>query len=874
MSLHERLLRLLLDSQKAAALLGDLDEEAARLGASRGWVRRQALRCALSAAWLAAVRTPVDRAVTSDRYRSGATVSVLAILIQDLRYGLRRIRRQPAFTALIAVTLALGVGANAAMFGLVDVLMFRTPQHLVAPESIVRVEGAESYVRYEVLRERLRSVELAAYTRQSVGFGAGKEAMPLRTECVTSTYFPMLGVTPQYGRTFVAADSGLDAERTVIISHDLWRRRFNADLHAVGTLVRIADKPYGVIGVAPPRFTGVEFGDVDAWIPLEAAPEVCSPFGRNLLRSETGWLTTIGRLSNGVPLSQAQAELASLDIARPIVSRSFGPAADRRAQLTPVYASRRLSLSRDGRLALWLTGGALVLLLLACVNVTGLLWTQTLNRGRETAVRLQLGASRGRVFVQLLVEPLITAAIGGAVALAVAAVLGQAVQRYFPYAAGAELMTARTLVVVGLLAFLAGVSSGIVPVVHASRAGAERFLRTGHSLAASRSRWRTLLLSLQIAIAAVLAVAAGLFVASVRKFHQDFRYDLDHVIAASIDFRTSNTRTPMDVQGIFEVLFQRVQQMPQVESAALSSAPVLESGGWVRVFGVRRTLTDRQPTMHTVVEVSPEYFSTLGLSLSGGTGFEGTAGAGSEDVVVLEDVVARQVFPSESPLGQCVILSTRCLKVVGVVQTSRASLKPGSQASQLFVPFPKTSDRETAAQVLLIRTKRPAASELGAISSALQGATPDLPYVNVRTLEELADVQARSWLLGATVFGVFGTLAMLLGAIGIYGALASSIRQRTAEIGLRLALGAARWDIAGMVLRHAALVVSLGLAAGLSAAVVGARYVQTLLFNVPASDVTTFAVAPIVVLFAALVACIVPVGRAVRVDPAVALRRE
>jgi putative ABC transport system permease protein len=447
MTLHERLLRLFLDSQKAAALLGDLDEEAARLGASRGWVRRQALRCALSAAWLAAARTPADRAVTTHRHRSGVTVSVLAMLIHDLRYGLRRIRRQPAFTALIAVTLALGVGANAAIFGLVDVLMFRTPKHVVAPERIVRVEGAESYVRYEVLRERLHSVQLAAYTRRSVGFGAGREAMPLRTECVTSSYFPLLEVTPQYGRNFVEADTGLDAERTVIISHDLWRTRFNADRNAVGTLVRIADKPYDVIGVAPPGFTGVEFGVVDAWILLQTSPEVCSPFARNLLRSETSWLTTIGRLTGGVPLSQAQAELASVDIARPVVS-GLGRTADRRARLTPVYASRRLSLGRDGRLALWLMGGAAVLLLLACVNVTGLLWTQTLNRGRETAVRLQLGASRGRVFLQLLVEHLMTAAIGGAVALAVGAALGQAVQRYFPYAAGVELMTARTLVAI------------------------------------------------------------------------------------------------------------------------------------------------------------------------------------------------------------------------------------------------------------------------------------------------------------------------------------------------------------------------------------------------------------------------------------------
>ncbi|HET7696334.1 MAG TPA: ABC transporter permease [Vicinamibacterales bacterium] len=799
--------------------------------------------------------------------------TLIAMLIQDLRYGLRRIKRQPAFTALVAVTLAVGVGANAAMFGLVDVLMFRTPRHVAAPEAIVRVEGAGSYVRYEDLRDRLRSAELAAYTRRSVGFGAGVEAMPLRIECVTPTYFRVLGMTPQYGRTFAEADASLDADRTVVVSHDLWRRRFNADLNAVGTRVRIADKSYDVIGVAPAGFTGVEFGDVDAWILLEASPEACSPFARNLLRSDTRWLTTIGRLRDGVPLSQAQAELASLALASPVAPAASGRSNDR-DRLTPMYASRRVSLSRDGRLALWLMGGAAVLLLMACVNVAGLLWTQTLNRARETAVRLQVGASRVRVFAHLLVEHLIAAAIGGVAAVAVAAVLGRAVHRYFPYAEGVELMTLRSLVVVGLLAFLAGLASGIVPVVHASRTGAERFFRTGDSLAAMRSRWRATLLSLQIALALVLAVAAGLFVASVRKFHQDFSYDLEHVIAASIDLRTSNTRTPLEVQGLFETLLRRVQQMPQVQSAALSSAPVLESGGWSRIFGVSRTITGRQVTMHKLVEVTPEYFSTLGLSLSGGPGFDGQAAAASEDTIVLEDIVARQLFPSESPLGQCVFVSRRCLKVAGVVPTSRASLKPGSQTSQVFVPFRASSDIETTAQVLLIRTRRPAASQLRAVSGVLQGAAPDLPYVNIRTLEELADVQARSWLLGSTVFGIFGTLAMLLGAIGIYGALASTIRQRTAEIGLRLALGAARGDIARMIVRHAALAVLSGLVAGLGASFAGARYIQALLFNVPAVHATTYAAAPMVVLFAALLACVVPVRRAMCVDPAIALRRE
>jgi putative ABC transport system permease protein len=811
-----------------------------------------------------------------EEWRDRASIPIVELLLQDLRYALRRMRRNPAFTALITLTLALGVGANAAMFGLVDVLMFRTPARVPDPDRIVRVDGAENYVAYQELRELVRTLEIAAYTRQSLSFGQGADAVPLRVECVTPTYFRVAGTAPWRGRDFSAGDDQLGAPRTVVLSHVFWRNQFGGDSRALGSLVSVAGRPIDVIGIAPEGFTGLGLGTIDAWILMAASPEACSFSGTNLLRSTGGsWLTTVGRVRDGVRRDEAQAELTSVQgqvSARGLRMQADRTLVPRELVLTPMYASRRVSLSPDHRLALWLSGGAVMLLLLACLNVAGLLWTHALERSREITVRLQLGASRSRVLAQLLVEHLMVAAVGGAAAVLIAGWIADIIRAYFAPTVDADLIGGRTLAAVAGLAVLAGVLSGLAPALRASRAGAERFLRTGQTVMSPRSRLRTLLLSVQVGLALVLVAAAGLFVGSVENYRRDFAYDLERVIVASIDFRKSSVRTPQEIHAIFRTLEDRVRRVPQVERTALSAAPVLGSGsGGVRVYAIRRSNQDPGAEMNVLTEVSPDYFATLGLPIQAGRGF--TVADTATPVVVVSEPLVRQLFPGADPIGKRLLVGNDAREIVGIAPPFRASVRPDNQAeSQIFVPLAESANSETAPQTLLVRTRGSASEALPTVAAALQSAAPDLPYVQVRTLEQLADVRARSWLLGATVFAFFGALAVALAGIGIYGALSFSIRQRTAEIGVRMALGAVPRDVAVMVLRHGVVVAAAGLALGLAGAFAGSRYIESLLFNVAAADPWTLAAACVVVTMAVLCGCIVPAVRATRIDPVTALR--
>jgi putative ABC transport system permease protein len=817
---------------------------------------------------------PVE--AVKEEWRHRASIPIVELLLQDLRYALRRMRRNPAFTALITLTLALGVGANAAMFGLVDVLMFRTPARVPDPDRIVRVDGAQNYVAYQELRELVRALEITAYTRQTLSFGQGADAVPLRVECVTPTYFRVAGTAPWRGRDFSADDDQLGAPRTVVLSHGLWRNQFGGDSRALGSPVRVAGRPFDVIGIAPEGFTGLGLGTIDAWILLAASPEACSFSGTNLLRSTGGsWLTTVGRVRDGVRREEAQAELASVQ--GQVSARGVRMQADRTVVpgelgLTPMYASRRVSLSPDDRLALWVSGGAAMLFLLACLNVAGLLWTHALERSREIAVRLQLGASRSRVLAQLLVEHLMIAAVGGAAAVLIDGWIADIIRAYFAPTMDADLMGGRTLAAVAGLAVLAGVLSGLAPALRASRAGAERFLRTGQTVMSPRSRLRPLLLSVQVGLALVLVAAAGLFVRSVENYRRDFAYDLERVIVASIDFRKSSVRTSQEIHGIFRTLEDRVRLVPQVERTALSAAPVLGSGsGGVRVYGIRRSNQDPGAQINALTEVSPDYFATLGLPIVAGRGF--TAADAAAPVVLVSEPLVRQLFPGDDPVGKRLLVGSGAREIVGVARPFRASVRSDNQAeSHIFVPLAESANSETAPQTLLVRTRGSASEALPTVAAALQSAATDLPYVQVRTLEQLADVRARSWLLGATVFGLFGALAVALAGIGIYGALSFSIRQRTVEIGVRMALGAVRRDVAVMVLRHGILVAAAGLALGLAGAFAGSRYIESLLFNLAAADAWTLAVACVVVTMAVLCGCIVPAVRATRIDPATALR--
>ena len=812
-----------------------------------------------------------------DDYRDRAGIPLLEIFLQDLRYAARRLRRQPGFTALVVLTLALGIGANTAMFGFVDTLLFRTPDHVRDPERLVDVQRASNYVRYQELTERVRHVELAAYAPpQTLSYGAGATASPLRTQCVTPSFFPLLGVTPPIGRGFTDADDSMASERTIVLAHGFWSRQFAANPAVIGTRITVASRPYTVIGIAPRGFKGLDLRAVDGWMLLAVSPEACSFSGTNLMRSDRGsWLSTVGRLQDGVTLPQAVAELAAAQTDRLPVTYSNGRVVETAAKYALRFPAQRVSLSPDARLSLWLAGGAAVLLLLACANIAGLLSMRAVDRRREVAIRLQIGGSRRRVFVQLLVEHLLTAALGGVAALFVALWMASAFRTFFPFGAEQQVLDLRMLAVLGALAVIAGLLSGTIPALQASRTMMMGHLRTGHAVAPGRARGRTALLVVQVAFALVLVVAAGLFVRSVQNFRGEFAYDLDHVITAAIDFQRAGTSRPADIHATFERLLEAVRRLPQVEHAALSSAPVLGSGGSQRVVFVRRSKEETNPDGHLITETTPEYFATLGLRLVSGRAFTDADRAGGRPVVILNDALAKVFFGAEDPIGQCVWLGGgKCAEVVGVSESFRSSARADDQTmSQIFMPM-RVSDGETVPQVLLVRTRGSAAEEVAAVASALQGVSPDLPYVSVRPLLDLADVQARSWLLGATVFSVFGTLAVALAAIGIYGTLAFSIRQRTVEIGVRMALGALRSDVAGMVMRHAAFVLVLGCGLGAAGAFAASRFVRSLLFNVAPGDPQTFAIAVGVLAVAALAGCVLPAIRASRVDPAVALRYE
>lgn len=816
---------------------------------------------------------PVE-AVKED-WRDRAGIPIVEILLQDLRYAQRRLAKQPAFAALVVLTIALGVGANAVMLRFVQALVFSTPAHVHEPERLVAVKNAASYPRVTSLSQRLQSVELAAYTyprTQSLGSGGG--ARPLATQCVTGSYFETLRVPALAGRIFTTADERAGSGRPLVIAHRYWIREMSGDLSVVGRDVMLSGLPFTIIGVAPRGFAGVGAVPADAWTPVALSAALCSgsPSAAILKSEASGWLTTIGRLAQDADLAQAAAELATIEADRKPFVAHDGEVIDTRATVGLLYPSRRPALTRDGRLASWLAGGAALLLLLACANVAGLLSMRAVDRRREVAIRLQLGAGRARVAGQLIVEHLLMAVIGGLAAVVVVLWLGGTLQSHFARAVDTDLLDLRMLAFLMVLALFTGVASGTLPAIYATRSTALSHLRTGKMVVAGRSRGRSALLTLQVALALMLIVGAGLFTRSVQRFRGDFAYDLDRVIVASIDTGHYAAAASHRAGSVLRRLQQVVDGLSVVESSALTSGSI-GFGGSSSVTFMGASPENLEP--HERLEVSPGYFATLGLDLTSGRAFTDDDAVGTRKPVVINQLLAREVFGAANPLGRCLYIFRDCHTVLGVAEPFRSGIGDASLVSpQVFAMLDPGGGPEHGPEALLIRTRGNAADDLTTVAAALQGASPDVPFVDVRPLTALVDLQASSWRLGAAVFSMFGVLALALAAIGLYGALAFVVRQRTPEIGVRIALGAERSDVVKLVVVQAGTVVVAGCLAGGLAALGAGKFVQSLLFNTPSWDGTTFMAAAAVIVVAAAIGASVPAVRAVRVDPVVALRSE
>ena len=819
-----------------------------------------------------------------DAYRDRATIPAVEMLLTDFRYATRMLFRRPALTLVAVATLALGVGAAAAMFGVVDALMFRPPGQVHRPERLVEIEEIGNYARYLELSARLRASDLAAFTSTTVSLGIGLDAVPVEMQCVTTTYFPVLGTMPIVGRAFVADDERPTGEPGVVIGHRLWQRRFAGEESVLGRAVTIAGRTYSIVGVAPPGFSGVRrLEPADAWILLVRHPEACTFAGGDLYADNGFWLDTIARIRDGFTWDQAQADAVAADVNPKTVQikHADGMLETRRVagppQLIRLRYSRGGDDARQNRLAMWLTGGAAVLLLIACANVAGLLAMRAVERRREIAVRLQLGASRARVFAQLLMENVVIAGLCAVAAMAIAAWIGGFMRAFYPIADIDEVSTPRAASFLALFALLAALVSGIIPAAQAARADIASRLRTTNP-AHERARFRAVLLVMQVALALMLIVGAGLFVRSVTNFRRSLSYDLDRVIAAAVDLERAGFRNAQEIRARYDLLLERVRQLPEVEAAAYSTnTPAGARGGTVTFIAPK--LNDPSGCCHAHVMVSPDYFATVGIRILHGRGFTaGDTRPGAASAVILDEGLATHLFSNpRDAIGRCVFVAfspETCVAVVGVSESGRTGmLRRGQLDSEFFVPFAQPTS-EVAPRVLLVKARTASSATRTAITAAIRNAAPDLPYVSIHRLVDLVDQEAKTWRLGATIFGLFGALAVALAAVGIYAALAFSMRQRTTEIGVRIALGADARDIARLMARHAVAIVTFGWVVGGAATAGLTRYVRSLLFDVAPGDAPTFVVASLIVATAALAGCIVPAVRASRIDPAVALRAE
>jgi predicted permease len=817
---------------------------------------------------------------------------------QDLAYALRGMRRSPGFAIMITITLALGLGANAAVFSLVDRLFLRAPAGVIAPDGVSRVYESERQASGELRTSRVfsypefrdmragagDSVPMVAYSQLGLKLGPREGAATIQASIVSDGYFAFLGVRPALGRFFSPDEtSETGGALAIVLSDHLWRRQFGADSSLVGRTVAIDDQRYAVVGVAPPSFTGVDIDATDAWIPLGARTPMFGGSTRWLTSRNSGWLQVLVRpgadadragfithATNGYRAGRTADGWGKWD---PTPTLALGPIIAARGPATGMFNAHEVSIAPR------LAAVALVVLLIACANVANLLLARGVERRREIAIRLALGISRARLVRQLLVETLILAVIAGAAAVTVALWAGTALRRMLlpdvQFAGGA--IDTRLVVFTAILAVAGAFVTGLVPALRSSRPDVTGALKDGAPQhGGRRARLRNGLLIVQTALSVVLLVGAGLFIRSLREVtHLDLGYDTDRIVMA-IAPSTSAGRRP-SVRATTDEIVERLAAEPSVERVARAHTPPLYGISYSTLFlPGRDTLPELTRDYPTYLAVSPEFFATVGLRVVSGRGIAGTDRAGAPLVVVVNEAMATQLWSGRSPVGECLMLEAAtnpCHTVIGVVENSRRRDVIEDPASQYYLSLPQSSDSAGVASIIVRARDHEAGAAMLAVRTAMDAAFPD-DDAGIYSLAGLLDPQLRPWRMGAALFGVLGLLALVVAAVGMYSMLSYSVGQRTREMGVRMALGARGADVVRMIVGEGARVTLVGIAVGVVAALLAGRLVASLLFETSPRDPITLVVVAAVLLAVAIVACLIPARRATRVDPMLALRSE
>jgi len=831
---------------------------------------------------------------TRQAYRERGTVPFVENLLYDIRYTLRQCRREPGFAVTVAIVLALGIGASAAIFSVVNPILFRPLPYPGADRITMVWESrrgekpmAVAFATFYGMRERTRSFQSLAAQRswQPAMIGSG-EPERLEGQLVSADYFQVLGVLPALGRTFQAADDQFHGPNNVIMSSALWRRRFAGDPQIIGRKITLDDNPYTVIGVMPAWFENVLAPAAELWAPLQYNPAL------PLDGREWGHhLQMIGRLRPGLSTQAAQSEST---VVLNALAQQYAKGYDNSGGASQEIRVNRMQddLTRDVKPALFaIVGGVMLVLLIACVNVTNLLLARGAQRRAEFAMRAALGAGRARLLQQLLTESLLLAMAGGVLGIAVANAGVRVLIALSPPdlpRLGAIQLDGAVFSFAFAITTVVGLVVGLVPALHAARSDPHSGLQqSSRTTTGKQQLMRRALVISEMAIALVLLVSAGLLLRSVQRlFAAPTGFNSSHLLSMQVQ---DYSRRPVAEAAqpefdaararFYERALQAVREIPGVQDAAFTSQLPL-SGDFEGNSMYFESLPGEKGIGAYRYEVTPGYFATMRIPLLRGRLLTEDDKAGAPGAVLISDSLARRLFPNRDAVGERVKMGPDMGRsdrswhiVVGVVgNVKQASL--ALEDPDAFYTTPTQWEWVDNVQSLAVRTNGDPTLLIPAVRSAIWSVDKDQPIVRVATMDKLVAQSEAQRHFALVLFEAFALVGLLLAAIGIYGVLSGSVTERTREIGVRAALGATRGDILALVLRQGMKLAALGVVIGLAGALAASRALTTLLFGISEHDPTTYAGVTAALLAVAAIACWIPARRAAQVDPAITLRAE
>ncbi|MGB6430125.1 MAG: ABC transporter permease [Candidatus Acidiferrales bacterium] len=825
---------------------------------------------------------------TKEACRDQRGLPLIESLLQDVRFALRALRKSPGFTAVAIVTLALGIGANTAIFSVVYAVLlkplpFPHPGQLVflseaKPQDGITAAGA-SYDNFTEIRAQNRAFsELAAFATHELTLTGRGEPAVVDTGDVTPELFALLGTKPVVGRTFTSEDNKQGAPPVVILSERVWRERFAADPNVIGSSVSLDHRAYTVVGVIPDE-ASVIFSParIQFWIPVAQDPL----FGPWIPRQDLRWLPIIGRLNPGVSVAQAQSEM---DVVAAHLAMKFP--AENSGWVIRLEPLQRVIVG-DVRTALLVLFGAVgLVLLMACANISNLLLARATSRGKEIALRIALGAGRARVVRQLLTESAVLGLLGGAGGVLLAYWGVHAFSSLLPEnlpqinavrVDGAVLFFALTL------ALLAGMLFGLAPAFFAVRTNVQGTLKEGatHSSESGARRFaRSVLAASEVALAMVLLVAAGVLLRSFAALTSvNPGFNIAQVVKADIQLPRFQYSKPEQWTAFSDELLRRLQSQPGMNDSAIAvPLPLNKQGAASLPFEImdHAALAKGTPESADFVSISPGYFHVMGIALLRGRAFNEQDVASAPRVTIISEAFAQRFFANEDPIGKQLVFSFPPnpgvpRQIVGIVRDVRDVSIGQDPGPMMYVPF---SQMPFWGGEVVVRSELNVGSVAATIRQEVHAVDKDLPVTGVVPMSDLIDTSVeqprfRTWLLGS-----FAVMALVLAAAGIFGVISYSVSRRTHEIGIRVTLGASPVNVMRLILTESTRLVLIGLAVGIPISLGLGRFLSNLLFGIHAADPATFTAVAFLLFTVATLAAYIPARRATRVDPMIALRYE